>query len=136
MRMVTAATHWKTTCSVTPAMSRGWRKDPHLQPSTSTTSSQRHSGEAGPGLPREVSVGYFWGPPEEEGQEVKFLLVCEGYLSFHHSSVHSPSSTCIFQVLFPIAIPSPNHSGRCSNLHMAHDTRLGLCNWTHPSPWK
>lgn len=51
MRMAAAATHWRTTCSVTPAMSRDWRKGPHPQPSPSTTSSQRHSGDAGQGCP-------------------------------------------------------------------------------------
>lgn len=59
MRMATAASHWRTTCSVTPAMSRDWRKGPRLQPSTSTTSSQRQRG-CGLGLPREVSVQHLW----------------------------------------------------------------------------
>lgn len=131
MRMVTAATRWRTTCSVTPATSRGWRKDPHLRLSTSTTSSQRHSGDAGPGLPREGLWGISGVPPrpaaqEEEGQGSS-SCVCEGYRSVNHSSVHSPSSLCIFSVLFPVATPSLNYSGRCSGLHVAYDTRLGPC---------
>lgn len=40
MKMATAVTRWRTICSVTPAMSRGWRRAPHRQRFTSTTSSQ------------------------------------------------------------------------------------------------
>lgn len=40
MKTVIAATPWKTTCSVIPVMSRGWRKAPCPPPFTSTTFSQ------------------------------------------------------------------------------------------------
>lgn len=63
--------------------------------------------------------------------------VRKGYLSFNHSREHSPSSPRVSQVLFSIAtLSSPNHSGRCSSLHMAPDTRWGLCDWTHLLPGK
>lgn len=38
-KTVTAATRWRTTCSVTPAMSRGWSRAPRLQLFTSLASS-------------------------------------------------------------------------------------------------
>lgn len=40
MKTATAVTRWRTICSVTPAMSRGWTRAPHRQRFTSTTSSQ------------------------------------------------------------------------------------------------
>lgn len=52
MKMVTAATRWKTTCSAIPAMSRGWTKARRPQPSTSTTSRSQSSARA---AQREVS---------------------------------------------------------------------------------
>lgn len=79
MRMVTAAIHWRTTCSVTPAMSRDWRKDPHLHPSTSTTSSKETVGMWGQPAQGGVCVALLSfptaGAQEEEGQEVEFLCV-------------------------------------------------------------
>lgn len=137
MRMVTAATRWRTTCSVTPAMSSGWRKDPHLRPSTSTTSSQRYSGDAGLGLPREGLWGISgWAPragaQEEEGQGQVPVCVKGTFLS--PTAVCTPHQVCVFSVLFPVAVPSLNHSGRCSRLHVAYDTGWARVNWTHPIP--
>lgn len=40
MKTATAVTRWRTICSVTPAMSRGWTRAPRRQRFTSTTSSQ------------------------------------------------------------------------------------------------
>lgn len=140
-RTVTAVTHWRTTCSVTPAMSRGWRKDPRLQPSTSTTSSQRHSGDAGPGLPGEGGVcRVLLGGPQSWGSGRRGtgqVPVCvEGTFPLS-TAVCTPHQVHVFpRALSPIAIPSTSRSGRCSGLHTAQDTRLGLCDWTRPTPWK
>lgn len=79
MRMVTAATRWRTTCSVTPATSRGWRKGPRLHPSTSNTSSKKTQmgcGAGRGGFCVALLSSPMAGAQEEEGQEVEFLCVC------------------------------------------------------------
>lgn len=43
--------------------------------------------------------------------------MCKGYRSFNQCALP-------IQVLFSIATLSPNHSGRCSSLHMTQD---GVC---------
>lgn len=103
-RTVTAAIHWRTTCSVTPAMSRDWRKGPHLHPSTSTTSSKETQWGYRASLPGRCLCSTSELPHSWDtgggGTGGRVPLCVRGYLSFNHSSVHSSSRPC---VCFPSA---------------------------------
>lgn len=102
---------------------------------------KRRSGDAGPACPRRClgstsELPHSWGTGR--GGTGGRVPVCVKDIFLLTAAVCTPHPVHMLSKCFSL-LPQTHttgHSGRCSSLHLAPDTRQGLCNWTHPTPWK